>query len=459
MNWNNGNVNNNDRDNNNNYVRAVAALPQGFPKKKKTKKMSEENYLIPLEDFFNAYFDCRKNKRNSENALEFEVDYESNIVRLWREVNEKRYEIGKSITFVVTKPVKREVFAPTFRDRVVHHLLIGKLLKYFEAVFIDNNFNCRKGKGVLYGVKSLKQQIAECSNNYTEDCWIAKFDMKGFFMSIDKQILWNMLERFIWENYTEPDLDIILYLTKKIVFHAPEENCVRHSPMSAWGDIPSNKSLFTNGDGLGLMIGSLPSQIFANFYLTGFDHLMQDKFGYYGRYVDDFFVIAKDKKDILGFIPNMRSYLWENLRVTLHPDKFNLQHYTKGCNFTGQTVKRDRMYAGNRTISYFYDCMRKWNARVDSGEVQARDVAESFVASVNSYLGYMVHSSSYAIRRKILDSLSSKWFECLYICTGYRKLKLKKGVSKHDRLKKRCRRHKLFKFRTNDNCDKTKKRL
>ncbi len=34
---------------------------------------NEDN--ISLEDIFLAYFDCRKNKRNKLDALEFEVDF------------------------------------------------------------------------------------------------------------------------------------------------------------------------------------------------------------------------------------------------------------------------------------------------------------------------------------------------------------------------------------------------
>ena len=46
---------------------------------------------ISLEDVIEAYFDCRNNKRNTVNQLEFEKDYERNCIQLWREINERRY--------------------------------------------------------------------------------------------------------------------------------------------------------------------------------------------------------------------------------------------------------------------------------------------------------------------------------------------------------------------------------
>ncbi len=99
---------------------------------------------ISLEEVFEAYYECRRNKRRTCNALAFESDYEVKLVELWREINTETYEIGKSITFIVTRPVKREVFAADFRDRIVHHLVVHRLEPLFEEVFIDDNYNCRK---------------------------------------------------------------------------------------------------------------------------------------------------------------------------------------------------------------------------------------------------------------------------------------------------------------------------
>jgi hypothetical protein len=48
---------------------------------------------ISLEDVFLAYFDCRKNKRNKLDALEFELDFEKNLIKLWKEINDGSYKI------------------------------------------------------------------------------------------------------------------------------------------------------------------------------------------------------------------------------------------------------------------------------------------------------------------------------------------------------------------------------
>lgn len=82
---------------------------------------------IELYELFEAYFACRKNKRNTANALAFEVDYESKLIQLCKEINDGSYKISRSIAFMICDPVEREIFAADFRDRIVHHLIIGKL--------------------------------------------------------------------------------------------------------------------------------------------------------------------------------------------------------------------------------------------------------------------------------------------------------------------------------------------
>lgn len=91
---------------------------------------------IELSELFEAYVACRKNKRHTANALAFEIDYERRLVQLWEEINSGAYEPSRSIAFTIDQPVKREIFAADFRDRVVHHLLIDKLNPLFERQFI-----------------------------------------------------------------------------------------------------------------------------------------------------------------------------------------------------------------------------------------------------------------------------------------------------------------------------------
>jgi RNA-directed DNA polymerase len=105
----------------------------------------------------------------------------------------------------------------------------------------------------------------------------------------------------------------------------------------------------------GLPIGNLTSQIFANFYISAFDHFMKKELGirYYGRYVDDFIIIHPDKEYLKSLIPVISNYLNNELKLKLHPKKIYLQHYTKGVKFLGTVIKPNRIYIANRTKGNF----------------------------------------------------------------------------------------------------------
>jgi hypothetical protein len=132
---------------------------------------------ITAEEIYEAYYDCRRNKRSKASAVMFSVHYERELRELRRELNDMTYNIGTSIAFGVTRPKHREVFAASFRDRVVHHLLMMKLEPILEGEMIDNSFNCRKGKGTECGVNTLAQQIKEVSLNYTREAYVLQCDL------------------------------------------------------------------------------------------------------------------------------------------------------------------------------------------------------------------------------------------------------------------------------------------
>ena len=117
-------------------------------------------------------------------------DLENNLIQLWDDLRTKKYRILPSTVFVVEKPVKREIFAANFRDRIVHHLLLMYLNPYFEKYFIYDSYSCRVGKGTHFGIKRVNHFIHKCSENSKSKCWILKLDVQSFFMSIDKRILY-----------------------------------------------------------------------------------------------------------------------------------------------------------------------------------------------------------------------------------------------------------------------------
>ena len=404
------------------------AMIHFFLSNEMTKSDSTEtascNARIELADLFEAYADCRTNKRNTMNALAFELDYEQELVTLWHEINAGTYIPGRSIAFIVDKPVKREIFAADFRDRVVHHLIINKLNSLFETIFIYDSYACRKGRGIHFGIQRIDRFIRQCSRNYTQDCYVLKLDIQGFFMAIDKRILWKKLRDLIVHHYHSYDKATVLTLCHKILSNNPTRNCFIKGGRHKWRDLPPDKSLFHSAPACGLPIGNLTSQIFANVYLNALDHFIKHDLSlrYYGRYVDDFVLVHKSHEHLKTLIPQIADFLQSTLRLTLHPRKMYLQHYSKGVHFLGMVIQPNHITSGKRIKGNFYDAIVQSNL-ITYEKKPSKDEQAAFLCSMNSYLGLMKHYNTYRLRRRMLRKhLSIWWWNLMYLSGGASKL-------------------------------------
>jgi len=382
-----------------------------------------------LTDLFQAYYDAHKNKRNTINALKFEKHLESNLFVLYNEIIENRYEPKPSICFIVNKPVKREIFAADFRDRVVHHLIFNYISPVFEKSFINDCYSCRKGKGTHYGIRRVEKFIRSCSQNYRNNCYILKLDIKGYFMSINKNLLYEKLVNYLSQQQHKlpVNLSMIQYLISKTIFTDPKNDCIIKGNQSDWKGLPKTKSLFHAKENCGLPIGNLTSQLFANIYLNDFDHYIKEvcKIKYYGRYVDDFVLVHPDKDYLKSLIPHFSGFLQSNLQLTLHPDKIYLQHYSNGIKFLGVVIKPYRTYIAKRTKGNFYQAIEKQNKIIRAHKPDAKEM-KNFQSIMNSYLGIMKHYKTYKIRKQIIKNyLSAWWWNLVCIKGGYQKFILK----------------------------------
>jgi len=395
-----------------------------------------EKHIIPLADLFKAYYSCRKNKRNTINSLAFELNLEEELIQLKEELESGRYAISSSIAFVVDKPVKREIFAANFRDRVVHHLIIQKMNAVFEPHFIYDSYACRKAKGTHFGINRVDGFIRKCSKNYAQDCYVLKLDIKGFFMHINKAILYTKIATLFTAKYNGADKQLYLNLCKTILFNEPVNNAIIKGKRSNWDDLPKDKSLFAAKAGYGLPIGNLTSQVFANVYMSALDHFIKHKLGikYYGRYVDDFVLVHTNKAYLKSLIPIISKFLKTELHLKLHPKKIYLQHYSKGLSYIGGFIKPNRIYVSKRTKGNFHEAIQKQNKLIEYTSNPSKAQKHLFLSSMNSYLGILRHFRSYKLRKYyISEKLSNKWL--LHFSVNHNFTKFTKKKQMKQRLK------------------------
>lgn len=365
---------------------------------------------ITEEELFTAYFDCLKHKRHSRAALEFELDLERNLFGLLDDINSFAYVPDGYSVFIIDEPVKREVFAASFKDRIVHHLVVNAIDPFIEKRLIYDCYANRKGKGPHFGIERLRHFMASSTDNWKKEAWCLKLDIKGFFMSIDKIILWRKLKDYLLAVYHYGNLPIMMNLLETILFTDPTQGCQFCSPASKWQNLDPSKSLFTAGKGLGLPIGNLTSQIMANFYLSFLDHYVKHDLGIemYGRYVDDFFLIHEDKEYLKRCLYGIERFLHDELHLRLNPKKVYLQPVNHGVKFLGVVVEPGHMNVARRTVSNFKKTIDSTNFAVNDHRPGKHEVQKS-ISSINSYLGHLSHYNTFSVRNHEIGRLDARF--------------------------------------------------
>ena len=372
MNYNNENANWNNNDKNN--LLSVRCVQDCLGK---TGKPASPIF----SELHKAYLDARKHKRNTINQLKFERNLEIELLSLCNELETRTYELKPGICFINELPVKREIIAADFRDRVIHHFLYNRIYPSLDRKFIYDSYSCRVGKGTLFGIKRVQRFLKSCAVGESHatpfgDVWVLRLDIQGFFMAINRRILFDLIIRGLHNEVC----NLSEFLIRKIVFNEPLKNSLFKSPKSAWNDLPPDKSLMHSAPGCGLPIGNLTSQVFANVYLNPLDHFVKRelKMKYYGRYVDDMVLIHGDKRILLDAVSSIREFLLDELKLTLHPKKIRLQPAAKGFAFLGAYIYPNGITVGRRVVKKFRECI--FNP-LPNPEKQAQ--------RVQSYLGLM----------------------------------------------------------------------
>lgn len=247
-------------------------------------------------------------KSNKLDVQTYALNLFENITDLYDDLRNKTYRHGGYHSFNINDPKPRHIHKAVVRDRLLHHAIYRLLYPFFERTFISDSYSCRLGKGVYKAIESLDIKSYSVSKNNTKTCWILKCDIKKFFDSIDHTILLNILTEYI------PDQDILWLLNNVIdSFHGEQKH------------------------GVGLPLGNLTSQLFANVYMNVFDHWAKHtlKTKHYIRYADDFLVLSDNRKWLEDITKQIRDFLLSRLNLTLHPTKIVLKTHASGMDFLG----------------------------------------------------------------------------------------------------------------------------
>ena len=437
FNGNNRVLNNNNRYNDN--FRARPVLDFGT-----VDKRFLDQYLVPLEELVEI---SRDHKNTKNGYTDFSVHYYSNIVYVWHKINNKPLELAPLRGFIVTHPKLREVVYCEYTDKLIQTFYASKMSDYLEnGWFVDHSYSCRKGKGVIAAVNRVSELIREESNNYTrDDTWLATIDLERFFLSIDTKVVINRMQDFIREHCKDDKYyEILMYLTEVLYgtdYASLVQGEIREKILAS---VPPRKTIINNEPGIGIPLGNWPSQIAGNF-LTTFALLYLESMGYkYVHYTDDTFIVIHNKNKWRQDLRRLIAFYRDELHLKINPNKYYLQHYSKGIEFLGRKLRYNRILPSNRTYDRVQFVVDK-NIELSKEDPDfVHKTRDQFMQRINSYLGLLIHMDTYNFRKHIIEQLmASNWSKVFKFDTvNYSKVTINEIKNNHN--KKRTKQWRKF---------------
>lgn len=317
-----------------------------------------------------AHERAKKGKNSKSEIIIFEMDLETNIIRIINEIKNNNYKFGNYREFTVYEPKERIIKSLPYRDRIVHQWYVEEFIKpYFYPRFVRDTYACLDNKGTHKAVKEMQKKMRrmrkECNNN---NYYVLKCDIKKYFYNIDKNILMNILSKRIKD--------------KKI--------------------LDFTKIILNDGTDIGIPIGNYTSQYFANIYLNELDHYVKETLGikHYCRYMDDFILLLKTKEEAKKYIVLLEKFVKEYLDLEFN-SKSTYFKSKRGIDFCGYRIYETHILLRKRFKNKVNKNVKKWNYLYRNEKLYY----DKYYMSWNSYKGHASHANSYNFMKKKEEQL------------------------------------------------------
>lgn len=318
----NGNVNNNNYNNNNGVrpywwiVRQSRQKPKSvhhfikrthnlsvWINKKKVCCMTDFEKVIDFNNMYKAYRKAKCGKGYKKSAAKFNIMALDGVNSLIEQLKDKSYKVSAYNEFKVYEPKERIIKTTSFKDKVIQHSLCDNvILPKLQEIFIYDNCAGQKGKGTLFGLDRLSEQMKSFYSRYGKNGYILKCDISKFFYNIPHKQLKDIV------NYHFSYDSNICWLCNLFI---------------------------DSTEGIGIPLGNQINQGFALLYLDGVDKLITGELGieFYGRYMDDFYLIHQSKEYLKYCLEVITSFL-ETLQLTLN-GKTQIFPFKNGVSYLG----------------------------------------------------------------------------------------------------------------------------
>lgn len=339
--------------------------------------------IYDFNNLYTSYLNARKGKRYRNEVLAFSSNLEENLIQIQNELIWEAYQVSPYRQFFVYEPKKRLIMALPFKDRIVQwgiYLVVNPLL---DRRYIEDSYACRIGYGAHKSVAKLQKWLRELQRF---NLYVLRLDVAKYFYRIDHDVLMNILSRIIKDSKTLNLLDVIV-------------RCDHESFGLNLDDTDFSQGLIP---GVGMPIGNLSSQMFANLYLNELDQYIKHelKVKYYMRYMDDSLMLHWDKK-VLWEIKNCaESFLEDRLKLRLN-EKTCIRAASQGIDWVGFRVWPTHIRLRKSSAKRMKRRLKHLQQLYGAGEIDLDPIN----ASIQSYLGILGHCNSYNLRNKVFSDL------------------------------------------------------
>ena len=314
---------------------------------------NEFDKALSYENLMKAHLQSKKGKGYRKEIILFNLKQEEYIMWLYEQLKSSKYKHGGYTVFYITEPKVRRIEKSKYIDRIVHRWYVNSFIKpHFVPQFIETSYACLENKGMHKACLDVQKVMKHCKNIWGE-YYILKMDIKKYFENINKNIIYDILQRKIIDP-------LVLWLTREI--------------------------LYSNEGETNLPIGNYTSQMFANIYLNELDQYVKHKLKgkHYFRYMDDGILIRKTKAEVKSDLENIQDFLREELKLELNK-KTQIFKNKQGVNFCGYKINEYRLKIRDKGKRKLKKKVKDLKEKIKIGEIDSKE-AKHYLAG---HLGYM----------------------------------------------------------------------
>lgn len=309
--------------------------------------------IFTFNNLYNAYEKCTLGVKWKWSTQNYMINACTRITRLYKRIQAGKYKSPPAREFYINERGKsRKITALGFEDRIVNKCLCDNYLNPLlsKSLIYDSGATI-KNKGLSFTKRRVLCHLQRYFRKYGNDGYVLKLDLKHYFESINHDILIKKMSKKVHD--TE-----LLKFIKQLVD--------------------------TNKDGLGL--GSQVSQIGAMYYLNELDHLIKEKLHckYYGRYMDDMYILDNDYKR-LKYIKNVIREFLKADELTLNESKSNIYKLEDGFVFCKTRYKLTKSGKIKKLITT--KTFRSMIKKIKKG-IEVKNIFPAFLSYINDFNCY-----------------------------------------------------------------------